>query len=65
MHGRRWRPSAADELVLDRRVESGSLLRALVLAVLTLAPIVLWKAAATPTVVARVAAAAARVATFC
>ena len=64
MHDRRWRPSAADELVLDRRLEPGGLLRALVLVFLTLAPIVL-STATRPTVVARVAAAAARVATLC
>src|SRR3954469_16619465 len=62
MHGRKWYPSAADELVLDRRLEHGSLV--LVLAFLTLAPIVL-STATRPTVVARVAAAAARVATLC
>jgi hypothetical protein len=64
MHGRSCRPSAADELVFDRRVEPGSLLRALVLVSLTLAPIVL-STATRSTVVAHVAAVAARVATLC
>jgi hypothetical protein len=64
MYGRQWRPSAADELVLDRRLEPGGLLRALVLVALTLAPIVL-STAARPTVVARVAAVAVRVVTLC
>ena len=64
MNGRKWYPSAADELVLDRRLEHGSLVRALVLVSLTLAPILL-STATRPTVVARVAAAAARVATLC
>ena len=65
MHGRMWRPSAADELVFDRRVEPGSLVRALVLASLTLAPIVFSTAAKPTTIVAHVAAVAARVATLC
>ena len=64
MHGRKWYPSAADELVLDRRLEHGSLMRALLLVFLTLEPIVL-STATRPTVVARVAAAAVRVVTLC